>query len=193
MAAVARSAAKIQLRLGSSGSSHVSCASPTVRALTKNLVLRGPRGRIARNSVKNQFNCPSGRRFKVASASGLTDQETQGAGWCIRGSTFPVCFFFSFFFFSPFLFFCPTAALVSWRRSMVSDPKGDGWAMFAGNEFSFRHRRTGRDTEVAGSCSAATIFLCSTASLSVQIMLDLRQKSYESGQPKLMTDMIGVH
>lgn len=77
---------------------------------TKNLVLRGPRGRIARNSVKNQFNCPSGRRIKVASASGLTDQETQGAGWCIRGSTFPVCFFFSFFFL-PFLSFCPTAAL----------------------------------------------------------------------------------
>lgn len=105
-----------------------------------------------------------------------------------RGSTFPVCFFS----FLPFFFFCSTARLVSWRRSMVSDPKCKGGRHMRAPHFVSDTDEQGEMPRQLDPVPSRPSFFHSAASLSVQASLNFRQKSYESGQPKLMTGMIGV-
>lgn len=137
--------------LALSRSSHVSPArgerrphrSGTLGQLVAHSILgsaRRPRSRIGQNSAK--ISCPLTRLDQNCfSFSDLTDQETQSAGWCMRGGTFHgdtwFLFLFLLLFFSLSLSPRSTLHCSLGGVGMVSDPRVGNWAMFEGTAFSF--------------------------------------------------------
>lgn len=156
--------------LGSSGSSHVSCECPTVRALAHCTVVRRPRNRVVCHGAKSV----------VAFASDSTDQETQAAGFVISHSTVECpgrdCSRTNTFLFKK----------KKRKEKCSTDPRSENWAMFAGVAFSFQPRWAGNDSWILLPDNKAAI------SLSFQPILT-RQRQYGLVQPNIRTDMIGVH